>query len=62
MYICLTCNKKFETDGEVAKHSLKCWKEKNPNHKSASTPRGIDTTERIVNEDVINFFASFQKG
>ena len=34
MYICPTCQKQFDNSEDVAKHSLKCWREHNPNHKS----------------------------
>jgi hypothetical protein len=61
MYICPTCCKEFEKEEVLVKHFLKCWKEKNPCHKSKSAPRSEDINTREVNEDVMNFFASFQK-
>ena len=61
MYICPTCNKEFNTEETVVKHFLKCWKDKNPCHKSKSAPRSKDINTREVNEDVMNFFNSFQK-
>jgi len=62
MYICPTCNRIFYDEESVAKHSLKCWKEHNPNHKSTPAPHSEDRIERKVNNDIINFFASLQKG
>lgn len=62
MYSCPICNRIFETKDEVAKHSLKCWKEQHPYHKSKPAPRSADIVEREINDDVLNFFASLQKG
>ena len=61
MYMCPTCNKPFDKEENLVKHMFKCWKEKNPCHKSKSAPRSEDINTREVNEDVMNFFASFQK-
>ena len=61
MYICPTCNKKFEDVEIITKHSLQCWREHNPNHKSKSAPCKGNTTERQVTKDVLSFFASFRK-
>ena len=59
MYICPTCNKTFETEESIAKHSLKCWKEHNPNHITKHVPQGPTVIKRTVNEDMMNFFNSF---
>ena len=61
MYICPTCCKEFEKEEILVKHFLKCWKDKYPCHKSKSAPRSEDINTREVNDDVMNFFASFQK-
>ena len=61
MYICPICNKSFENEEAIAKHSLKCWREKNPYHKSKPAPRSESITERKVNEEILDFFSSFQK-
>ena len=61
MYICPTCNKQFNTEEIVAKHFLKCWKEKNPCHKSKPAPRSEDVNTREINSDVMNFFNSFKE-
>ena len=61
MYICPTCNKQFDTEEIVAKHYLKCWKEKNPCHKSKPAPRSEDINTREINSDVMNFFNSFKE-
>ena len=62
MYICPTCNNIFKDEETIVKHFLKCWKEHNPGHKSQPAPCQGNTTERQMNEDVANFFASFKKG
>ena len=56
MYICPTCNKQFDTEELITKHSLKCWREHNPNHKSKSAPHSEDIVHREINDDVLNFF------
>jgi len=61
MYICPICNRQFDNSEQIAKHSLPCWKEHNPNHQSKPAPRSEDIVERKVNDDVLNFFASLQK-
>lgn len=61
MYICPVCNKEFNTDERVAKHFLQCWKEEHPYHQSKPAPRGEDIHTRKINDDMINFFNSFQK-
>ena len=62
MYICPTCNQIFENEEDIGKHFLRCWQQHNPNHKSSSAPHSEDIIERKVNNDIINFFASLQKG
>ena len=60
MYIiCPTCQRKFESEEAIAKHSLKCWKEYNPNHISKPAPRSEDITRREVNDEAVNFFAAW---
>ena len=61
MYICPTCHKGFKDKEVIAKHSLQCWREHNPNHISKPAPCKGNITERQINEDVLNFFASFRK-
>ena len=60
MYICPICNKGFQSKEFITTHSLQCWREHNPNHKSKPAPCKV-MTEREVSEDVTNFFASFGK-
>ena len=62
MYICPTCGEKFVDKEKIAKHSLRCWKEHNPNHVSTPAPRSEDVVTREVNSEIIDFFASLQKG
>lgn len=62
MYICPVCNKSFVDEEAITKHSLKCWKEHNPNHKSTPAPHSEDRIQRKVNDDIIDFFTSLQKG
>lgn len=61
MYICPICRKGFEDKELIAKHSLRCWRIHNPNHESKPAPCKGNITERQMNEDVSNFFASFRK-
>jgi len=58
-YICPTCEKEFDTEEEVSKHFLKCWKEQNPHHKSKPAPRSEDINTSEVNDDILDFFNSF---
>lgn len=60
MYICPICNKGFNNQETVAKHSLQCWRKHNPNHQSKSAPCKGNITERQMNEDVSNFFTRFE--
>lgn len=60
MLICPICKKVFNTEEEVAKHSLKCWKEKNPNYQVISAPHSETKIERIINNDVFEFFVSLK--
>ena len=58
MYICPICKEKFENESIIARHSLRCWREHNPNHVSTPAPCKGNVTEREVSEDIINFFAA----
>ena len=60
MFICPTCGKIFEKEDLLTKHFLKCWKEKNPNHKSKPAPRSEDINTREDNQEILNFFNSFK--
>jgi uncharacterized Zn-finger protein len=60
MYICPICGKEFELEDMLVKHYLKCWKEKNPTHKSKSAPRSEDVNTREVSNDIDSFFNSFK--
>lgn len=59
MYICPTCNKQFSTEEDITKHSLKCWREHNPNHRSKEAPHSEDIVERKMNDDIFKFFEGF---
>lgn len=61
MYICPTCNKGFKNVEDVAKHSLQCWREHNPNYESKPAPCKGNIIIRDVDEGVLNFFSSFRK-
>ena len=56
MYICPTCNKKFNEEERLVKHFLTCWKEKNPYHQSKEAPYSESVETRTINDDVANFF------
>lgn len=62
MYICPICNKGFEKEESIAKHSLQCWRTHNPNHKSKPAPYQCNTIKQEISEDVTKFFTSFKKG
>ena len=61
MYICPTCNKQFDNEETIAKHSLKCWKEHNPNYKSKSAPHSDNIEIREIDNNILNFFALLQE-
>lgn len=61
MYICPSCEREFSTEAGITKHLLQCWRDKNLNHRSKDAPRSEDINTREASDDVINFFASFQK-
>lgn len=61
MYICPTCNRKFEKEEIFQKHFLTCWKEQNPYHKSKPAPRGEDIETRKISNDIVNFFNSLKE-
>lgn len=61
-YICPICGREFIKSEDVAKHSLACWREQNPNHKSKPAPRSEDIETREDSADILNFFSSFKKG
>lgn len=61
MYICPVCQKEYNTETAIQKHFLACWKEKFPCHQAKSAPRSEDIIKRTVNNDMANFFNSFQK-
>ena len=56
MYICPTCNRKFNEEERLVKHFLACWKEKNPYHQSKEAPYSESVETRTINDDVANFF------
>ena len=49
MYICPICNEKFETEELITKHSLRCWREHNPNYKSQPAPCKGNITKQEIN-------------
>lgn len=61
MYICPTCSKGFKNAETVAKHSLQCWREHNPNHIAKPAPCKGNINQRQVSQEVLNFFSSFRK-
>ncbi len=60
MYICPVCGKQFEKENELVSHYGKCWRERNPNHKSKPAPRSEDVNTREDNQDILDFFNSFK--
>ena len=60
MYICPTCEKQFNTEEILTKHFLKCWKDKNPNHRSKPAPRSEDINTKEITSEISDFFNSFK--
>ena len=60
MYICPTCNHSFEEEEILTKHFLKCWKDKNPNHRSKAAPRSEDINTKEITSEISDFFNSFK--
>ena len=60
MFICPTCGKQFEMEDALVKHMSKCWRAKNPTHKSKPAPRSEDINTREDNQDILDFFNSFK--
>ena len=61
MYICPTCKQEFVTEDLAVKHYLKCWRDKNPCHKSKPAPRSEPIVIREVSTEITNFFNAFQQ-
>ena len=61
MWICPTCQRIFQSKEQVVEHSLKCWREHNPNHISKSAPHSEDVVVKTMNNDVANFFDKFMR-
>lgn len=62
MYICPTCQREFSKEEAISKHFLKCWKEKHPYHKSNPAPRSEDVVTKEINDEILDFFTSFERG
>ena len=60
MYICPTCEKQFNTEEILTKHFLKCWKDRNPNHRSKPAPRSEDINTKEITSEISDFFNSFK--
>ena len=56
MYICPICNRGYKNPEDVAKHSLQCWREHNPNHIAKTAPCRGNTTERQITPEINDFF------
>ena len=61
MFICPTCNKKCATKEEIKKHSMACWRKANPHYKSKPAPQGETIITKEVDNDILNFFNSFER-
>ncbi len=61
MFICKICHREFFTAEDVAKHSLKCWKEQNPYRQSKPAPHSENIVERKVNDEILDFFSNIQE-
>lgn len=61
MYICLECGRSFQKEESMQKHFLACWRERHPGHHAKDAPRSADIIARNMNNEVLDFFNSFQK-
>jgi hypothetical protein len=59
MYICPICNSQFNSEDELVKDMMKCWRDKNPSHQSKPAPRSEDVNTREINSDIVDFLNSF---
>lgn len=57
IYICPTCEREFNTEEEVSKHFLKCWKDNNPHHISKPAPRSENISVSEASQEIFEFFA-----
>lgn len=62
MYICPTCNRQFKNAETIAKHSLGCWREYNPNHRSKEAPHSENIIQREIDDNVLAFFKGVNNG
>ena len=60
MYICPICKKEFNTKESISAHSLKCWREHNPNHKSKPALHSDDIMTTQMDSSILNFFEGLQ--
>lgn len=56
MYICLTCKQKFQTEENIRKHFLRCWKEQYPYYKSNPAPHSENIETKQIDNGVLDFF------
>lgn len=61
MYICPICGKGFENKERITKHSLRCWREHNPYHKSKPAPCSGNLHQSQMTNDIADFFTSFER-
>ena len=62
MYICPTCNRQFKNAETIAKHSLGCWREHNPNYRSKEAPHSENIIQREIDDNVLAFFKGVNNG
>ena len=59
LYICPTCRKLFDTEEKIVRHSLKCWKQHNPDCKSTPAPCKGNISTQEMSEDIQKFFSEW---
>lgn len=61
MYICPECGKEYQTETQIQKHFLACWKDRNPHHISKEAPHSGTIETKEVNNEVLEFFSSLRR-
>lgn len=62
MYICPTCQRGFETEQQIQKHFLSCWKERHPFHISKEAPHSEDISNSKNEDIMLQFFGGLRNG
>ena len=61
MFICPVCHKEFDTEPEVVRHYLACWKENALPHKPKEAPRSADVNRCNGADKMQNFMEGLKQ-